>query len=406
MGNVRFRLRSDLVLFVSARALRLFGFGMISVVLVLHLTALGLDDAQAGLLLTLTLAGDAVLSLWIATRADRYGRRQMLRLGALLMTGAGLAFGLGAPVWVVAAAAIVGTLSPSGNEVGAFLPIEQAGISQITEDRHRTEVFARYTLIGYVAAALGALFAGAVSTAMTSGGVAPITTYQLLMLLYALIGVALFVIFGRASPAVETTTPRTTRFGIHRSRGVVGRLSALFALDAFGGGLIVQSWVAYWLVLRFGAQPDQIGLLFFGTNILAGVSVIAAARLAKRYGLIRTMVFSHLPSNVLLMLVAVMPTFGWAAALLLIRACLSQMDVPTRQSYVMAVVAPDERSAAAGITGTARTVGTACAPVLSGILAQSGALSVPFFAAGALKIVYDLALFRAFRALKPPEEQG
>lgn len=399
--------RGDLARLFTARALRLFGFGMISVVLVLHLAALGLDDAQAGLLLSLILAGDAALSLWIAMRADRAGRRLMLQLGALLMIAAGLAFGLGAPVWLVALAAILGTLSPSGNEVGAFLAIEQAGLSQIIEDRARTETFARYTLTGYIAAALGALFAGTASKLLSDRGTAPIHVYQLLMLLYALIGAAMFVIFRSVSAAIETTVMRSSaRFGVHQSRGVVARLSALFALDAFGGGLIVQSWIAYWLVQRFNAQADAIGALFFGTNILAGLSVLAASRLAQRFGLIRTMVFSHLPSNVLLMLVALAPSFAWAAALLLIRACLSQMDVPTRQSYVMAVVAPDERSAAAGITGIARTVGAASAPILSGALMQMGALGVPFVASGALKIVYDLALYRNFRALKPPEERG
>lgn len=398
--------RGDLARLFTARALRLFAFGMISVVLVLHLSALGLDDAQAGLLLSLTLAGDAALSLWIATRADRAGRRRMLQLGALLMMTAGLAFGLGAPIWLAALAAIFGTLSPSGNEVGAFLAIEQAGLSQIIEDRARTETFARYTLTGYVAAALGALFAGAASKLLSDRGIAPLNIYQLLMLLYALIGAAMFVIFRSASAALEAASVHnTSRFGVHQSRGVVARLSALFALDAFGGGLIVQSWIAYWLVQRFGAQADAIGALFFGTNILAGLSVLAASRLAQRFGLIRTMVFSHLPSNVLLMLVALAPSFAWAAALLLIRACLSQMDVPTRQSYVMAVVAPDERSGAAGITGIARTVGAASAPVLSGALMQMGALGVPFVASGALKIVYDLALYRNFRALKPPEER-
>ena len=331
----------------------------------------------------------------------------MLQLGALLMIAAGLAFGLGAPVWLVALAAILGSLSPSGNEVGAFLAIEQAGLSQIIEDRARTETFARYTLTGYIAAALGALFAGTASKLLSDRGTAPIHVYQLLMLLYALIGAAMFVIFRSVSAAIETTVMRSSaRFGVHQSRGVVARLSALFALDAFGGGLIVQSWIAYWLVQRFNAQADAIGALFFGTNILAGLSVLAASRLAQRFGLIRTMVFSHLPSNVLLMLVALAPSFAWAAALLLIRACLSQMDVPTRQSYVMAVVAPDERSAAAGITGIARTVGAASAPVLSGALMQMGALGVPFVASGALKIVYDLALYRNFRALKPPEERG
>lgn len=397
---------SDHALLFTTRALRLFGFGLVSVILVLHLTALGLDDAQAGLLLTLTLIGDAVLSFWISTRADRLGRRRMLQLGALLMIGVGLAFGLNAPLWLIAVAAIVGTLSLSGNEVGAFLAIEQASLTQIVPDDRRTEVFARYILTGYIASALGALFAGTLSRLLLDSGVEPAAAYQMVMLIYAVIGLLLLLLFRRASPAIETTAQRVNSLGIHKSRRVVFRLSALFALDAFGGGLIVQSWIAYWLVQRFDARPDAIGAVFFGTNILAGLSVMAAARLARRFGLVRTMVFSHLPSNLLLMAVPLMPSFEAAALILWIRACLSQMDVPTRQSYVMAVVAPDERSAAAGITGTARTVGAAAAPVLSGILMQMGALAAPFVAAGALKIVYDLALYRGFQSLKPPEEQS
>jgi MFS family permease len=391
----------------SARILRLFAYGFLSVVLVLYLAQAGLTDPQIGLLLTLTLIGDTAISLWITTHADRVGRKRMLLAGAGLMIFAGAWFALTRNFYLLVLAAVVGVISPSGNEVGPFLSIEQAALSQTIPGERRTDVFAWYNLAGSLATALGALGGGGLAQALQGAGWSSLESYRVVVLAYALLGAVLAVIFTRLSQSVEAPAlvPRHSSLGVHRSRGIVLKLSALFSLDAFAGGFVVQSLVAYWFHRRFGVEPAMLGGIFFGANLLAGLSALAAARVAARIGLIRTMVLTHLPSNVLLMLVPLMPSLPLAVALLLLRFSISQMDVPTRQSYTMAVVEPDERSAASGITGIARTVGAALAPMLTGpLLANPALLSFPFFISGGLKIVYDLALYREFRALKPPEE--
>lgn len=391
----------DLTLLFAARALRMFAFGVGSVVLVLHLAAAGVREEVIGLLLTLTLLGDVVLSLAVTTRADRLGRRRMLALGGLLLALAGLAFATTTALPLLGAAAIVGVISPSGNEAGPFLPIEQAAVAQALPPGRRTAIFAWYQLAGALATAAGALCGGAGATALQRAGVAPLRSYQLLFAGYAAAGAGLALLAARLSPGVEApvapAAPRTT-LGLHASRGVVARLSALFALDAFAGGFVVQSFVAWWFHRRFGAGPATLGAIFFGANLLAGVSALSAAAVARRIGLLRTMILTHLPSNLLLAAVPLAPTLPVAIGLLLARFSISQMDVPTRQSYTMAVVTPGERAAAAGTTGIARTVGAAVAPLLAGPLYASAALaSVPFLVAGTLKVVYDLSLWRAFR---------
>ncbi len=391
----------------GARSLRLFAYGFLSVVLVLYLSQAGLTDPQIGLLLTLTLIGDTAISLWITTRADRVGRKRMLLAGAGLMIFAGVWFVLTRNFYLLVLAAAVGVISPSGNEVGPFLSIEQAALSQTIPGERRTDVFAWYNLAGSLATALGALGGGGLAQALQGAGWSALESYRVVVLGYALMGAVLAVIFTRLSQGVEAPAlaPRHSPLGVHRSRGIVLKLSALFSLDAFAGGFVVQSLVAYWFHRRFGVEPAVLGGIFFGANLLAGLSALAAARVAARIGLIRTMVLTHLPSNILLMLVPLMPSLPWAVALLLLRFSISQMDVPTRQSYTMAVVDPDERSAASGLTGIARTVGAALAPMLTGpLLASPALLSFPFFISGGLKIVYDLALYHEFRALKPPEE--
>jgi MFS family permease len=399
-------LSADARLLFTSRIIRLFGYGLVSIVLVLYLKQLGLADEQVGLLLTLTFIGDAAISLWITNRADRIGRRRMLMLGAGLIILAGVTFGLAKHFLLLAGAAFVGTLSPSGNEVGPFLSIEQAGLAQLITDDRRTGVFAWYNLAGSLATATGALVGGLLARGLQAIGFPPLTSYQVILLMYAVLGVALLILDRRLSSAVEVGEKlSTTHRGLSRSRGIVFRLAALFAVDAFAGGFIVQSLIAYWFSVRFQIDEALIGSIFFWANIFAGLSALAAARLAARFGLVNTMVFTHIPSNILLMLVPLMPTLPLAIAVLLVRFSISQMDVPTRQSYVMAVVNPAERSAAAGVTSVARTVGVACAPVFTGLMLGVGLLSLPFFAAGSLKIVYDLSLYRSFRQLKPPEEQ-
>ncbi len=389
--------------------MRLFAYGLASVVLVLHLAAVGIDEKRIGLLLTLTLLGDVALSLLVTTRADRLGRRRMLLLGAALMLGTGAAFATATSFAVLAAVATVGVLSPAGNEVGPFLPIEQAALVQELSPERRTAAFAWYQLTGAVSTAVGALVGGGIAETLQGAGVAVVRSYQLVFAGYAVAAAVLGLLFSRLSSGIEppAAPPRApAAFGLHRSRGVVLKLSALFSVDAFAGGFVVQSFVAWWFHERFGAGPALIGAIFFGGNLLAGVSALSAAAIARRIGLVNTMVLTHLPSNLLLAAVPLMPTLPLAVLVLLLRFSISQMDVPTRQSYTMAVVDPDERSAAAGVTGIARSIGAAIAPLVAGPLYASAALaSLPFIVAGGLKAVYDLALWRSFRNLRPPEER-
>ncbi len=383
----------------------MFAFGGMSVVLALYLSALGFGEVQIGLLLSLTLAGDAIISLYISSVADRVGRAKMLMLGAGLMILSGAVFALTGNFWLLLIAAIIGTISPSGNEVGPFLALEQSAMSEKLPASSRTAVFAWYNLAGSFATALGALGAGLLVQGLQHSSLTAIQSYQIVIALYGALGGLLLVMFTRLSPAVEVNAPITSSqnlLGLGESRGVILRLSSLFALDAFGSGLVVQSLIVLWFERKFGVQPALLGAIFFGANVFAGFSALAASKVAARFGLINTMVFTHIPSNILLMLVPLMPNLGLAIAVLLARFSISQMDVPTRQSYVMAVVQPSERSAAAGVTGIARTIGSSLAPLLAGAL---GIGSAPFFLAGGLKIVYDLALYRSFIAVKPPEER-
>jgi MFS family permease len=407
------QLTRDGWLLFATRFIRLFAYGALSVVLVFYLVGLGLSEAETGLLLTATLVGDTVVSLYLTTRADRIGRRRMLIVGAALMTAAGLAFASTTNLWLLLVAGTIGVISPSGHEVGPFLPIEQAALSHVVTDRTRTEVFAWYALTGSIATALGSLTGGTLTHALQQTAMTRVNSYRMVVMLYSALGVLLAVLFTRVSGAAEASSLGEKRLlratlaslsGLERSRRVVFKLSSLFALDAFGGGFVVQSFAAYWFYLRFGVDPETLGIVFFSANILAGLSALAAARLAARFGLLNTMVATHLPSNILLILVPLMPNLPLAVLVLLVRFSISQMDVPTRQSYVMAVVTPEERSAAAGITGVARTIGAAISPMFVGLLfARPSLVDVPFFVAGTLKIIYDVLLYKAFAAVQPPE---
>jgi len=399
--------REDITLLFSTRIVRLFAYGFLSVVLALYLAEAGLSAWSIGVLFSLTLAGDAGVSLWLTTSADRLGRRRMLIVGAALMVIAGAVFLSTRNVMLLALAAIIGVISPSGNEIGPFLSIEQASLTQLLPAERRTSVFAWYNVAGSFATALGALSGGWLSQALQAGGWTRFDSYRAVLAGYALAGLVIMLCFFGVSRAVEVPAAPSRRsfFGLHKSRAVVLKLSALFSVDAFAGGLVVQSLVAYWFSIRFGADPGIIGSIFFGANVLAGISALLAVRLAARIGLINTMVFTHIPSNILLILVPLMPTLLLAIAVLLARFSISQMDVPTRQSYTMAVVAPDERSAASGVTTIARSVGASVAPALTGALLGVPALiSAPFILAGSLKLIYDLTLWRQFHAVQPPEE--
>jgi MFS family permease len=401
-------LTTDGYILFGTRVLRMFAYGFLSVVLVLYLAKLGLNEDLIGLLLSLTLIGDAVISLWMTTAADRAGRRRILIAGAALMLFAGLLFALTDRVALLLIAAIIGVISPSGYEVGPFLPVEQAALSQIVPDEERTRTLAWYNLAGSFATAAGALTGGSLTQLLQQAGVSPLNSYRAIVVLYGSIGVLLGLLFTRLSPSVEAVhlgvPPPRNRLGLHRSKGIVLKLSALFGLDAFAGGFVVQSIVAYWFHVRFGVEPAALGAIFFGANVFAGISALAAAWVAARVGLVNTMVFTHLPSNILLMLIPLMPSLPLAIVVLFARFSISQMDVPPRQSYTMAVVAPDERSAAAGVTGIARSIGAAISPTLAGLfLSNPGFSGALFFVAGGLKIIYDVVLYRGFRSFKDQE---
>jgi len=403
-------MKRDIRLLFTTRIIRLFSYGFLSVVLALYLSAAGLTGRQIGLLFTFTLAGDAVISLWLTTSADRFGRKRTLLVGALLMVGAGAVFLVSRNPIILGIAAIIGVISPSGNEIGPFLSVEQAALTQMLPGGKRTQAFAWYALAGSLATATGALVGGWLAQGLQAGGWSVLASYRFVLAGYALGGLVLIGIFFSLSTAVEVAPTyqgeKKVILGLHRSRSVVMRLSALFAMDAFAGALLVQSMMAYWFHIKYGVDTGLLGSVFFGANILAGISALLAARIAKRFGLINTMVFTHIPSNILLILVPLMPNLPLAIAVLLARFSISQMDVPTRQSYTMAVVASDERSAASGVTTIARSVGAALSPSLSGLLMAVPLLfSTPFFLSGGLKIVYDLLLFNSFRRLKPPEEK-
>jgi len=398
----------NIILLFTTRTLRLFGYGFLSVVLALYLIKSGFDDFLMGLLFSLTLVGDAGISLLLTTTADRFGRKKTLVIGAILMMVAGVAFNLTSNPLLLIIAAIVGVISPSGNEIGPFLPVEQAMLSQLVSKDRRTAVFAWYGLIGSLATAFGALAGGILATLLQGRGMSPLDSYRVILFGYAIIGGILALVFTQLSRECEaaqntsSAAPRS-RIGLHKSRGVIVKLSMLFSLDAFAGGFVLQSFMAYWFHVRYGADEAALGSIFFGANLLAGFSALLAVPLAKKIGLIRTMVFTHLPSNILLILVPLMPNFPLAISMLLLRFSISQMDVPTRQAYTMAVVDPDERSAAAGITGIARSIGASLSPAIAGAL-LSVFLGGPFIIAGGLKIVYDLILFRSFKTSHVSDE--
>lgn len=393
--------RDGRILFAT-RCSRMFAYGLLSVVLVLYLVEIGLSAWEVGLLLSLTLVGDTVVSLWLTTTADRVGRRRTLVAGAALMAVAGGVFVSTDSFLLLLVAATVGVISPSGNEIGPFLPVEQAALANLVPDDRRTDVFAWYNLVGSFATALGALAGGLIAEAAPHFGLTGAAAFRPVLLVYAGVGVALAAGFAGLSAAVEPAADAARPgvrvvFGLHESRRKVAKLSALFALDALGGGFVIQSLIAYWFVVTYRLDPAALGTIFLFANLLAGVSALAAGRLARRVGLLNTMIFTHLPSNVLLILVPLMPDVDWAVGVLLARFSISQMDVPTRQAYTMAVVTPGERSAAAGVTGVARSVGASVSPVLATALVGAvGWAGAPFVVAGGLKIAYDVLLYRAF----------
>lgn len=389
-----------------ARVLRTFAYGYLSVVLGVYLDRLGLDPTRIGIVLTSAIAGSAVMTVGWSLFADRYGRRRTISTMALLMAVGGLAFALTDSFAILVLAGFTGTISATNSEVGVFQTVDQAMLPQTAPDARRTWLFAVYNTLATFGGALGALFAASVGL-FERLGLTGADAYRPLFVVYALVGLANLGLFAGLTDKLELARVHGERrfFGIHRSRTIVAKLAALFGLDAFAGGLVVQSLVAYWFYLRWGLDPAQLAVLFFAVNVLSGLSLLAAGWLAARFGLLNTMVLTHLPSNVLLMLVPIMPTAPLAVAIFLCRMSISQMDVPTRQSYTMAVVDPDERTATAGLTNVARTASSAFSPLVTGVAFAAGSFALPFVLAGALKIVYDGLVYVTFRGVRPPEEK-
>jgi len=395
-------------LLFAGRAVRTFCFGWLSLALALYLAARGLSPAAIGAVFTATLIEDAVLTSALSAFAVRLGRRRVLIASGLAMAAGGTALALAESPVVLVVAAVLATVSLNGQEAGPFSPLEQSLLPGTVPAAARTRLFAWYNVFGYVPAGLGALAAGGWLAGASSLGLSEGDAYEGVLWGYVAGAVVLTVLYTRLPATLDAPGPgrdgasAAPWLGLHRSRAAVLQLSALQALDSFGGGFVVQSLLVYWFHLRFGASPEALAPVFFGTNMLSALSFPLAARVADRVGLLNTMVFTHLPSNVLLLLVPLAPSLPTAAALLLARHLLAQMDVPTRQAYAMALVAPDERAAAAGFTASARSLAQALAPVLTGFALARAATGLPFFLAGGLKIVYDLALYFRFRRLALP----
>ena len=383
-----------------ARALRDFGDGFVAILLPVYLTALGLSAFDVGLVATLALFGSALLTLGAGFLAARYDVRGLLLAASALMIATGLAYAAANDYAVLLIVAFVGTINPSGGSTSVFVPLEHTVISGAIEPARRTWAFARYSLIGALAGALGAL-AAATPEWLAPLGIGTIAAIKIMFAFYAFIGLLGAFAYHRIAPIKKNQTSAP----LGPSRGIVYKLAALFAVDAFAGGFVVQSLLALWLFERFDLSLAAAGAFFFCSGVLAAFSFPVAAWIGSRIGLVNTMVFTHIPSSLCLIAAAFAPSLDWALVLLLVRAALSQMDVPTRSSYVMAVVTEAERPAAASVTAVPRSLASAASPALAGALFAAGLQVWPLLLCGGLKIAYDLMLLAAFRRIKPPEER-
>lgn len=404
-------LSRDGKLLLSARIVRTFAYGFLSIVLAIYLKLIGFDEILIGLILSATLVNSVVFTLLASFYADRIGRRKVLLIYAILMSVSGAIFLATENYVALIVAALIGTINVTGSETGAFLSIEQAILPQTVKDlKKRTSVFAIYNTVGTFAMSAGVLLSGLPEILQQSYGLNQIESIKPLFLLYSLLAVAVTGIYLALSKKIElevnnshAKNPPTTTLS-PKSKGIVVKLSALFAVDSFAGGFVIQSIVSYWFYTKFGADLPTLALIFSVAGVLTALSFLVATKIASRVGLINTMVFTHIASNILLILVAFAPTFPIALGLYLARMSLSQMDVPTRQSYIVAVVREEERTIAAGITNTSRNVAQAVSPSITGVIIQSLWLSAPFVVSGLLKIAYDIGLYVNFRKIKPPEE--
>jgi MFS family permease len=387
-----------------AKGLRSFGDGFVSLLLPAYLLELGFTPLQVGVIATTTLLGSGVLTLAVGLQSWRFQYRTWLLASTLLMAATGLGFAVFTDFWPLMLIALVGTLNPSSGDVSVFLPLEQALLSRIVADKRRTWTMARYSLVGSLLAAFGSLAAALPAMTAPAAGIPTLSAIQGMFVLYALLAGGAGAVY-RGLPKAQASDGPQPKAALQKSKRTVYTLAALFSLDAFGGGFVVQSLVALWLYQRFGMSVAVASTIFFWTGVLTAFSYLVAARIANRIGLLKTMVFTHLPSSVCLILIPFMPELGYAIALLFVRSALSQMDVPTRSSYVMAVVPPAERATAASVTSVPRSLASAASPVLAGYLLGLSPFGWAFVAGGAIKIVYDLLLLAMFHKVRPPEEQ-
>jgi MFS family permease len=392
--------RSDITLLLVARGIRGFGDGFAAIVLPAYLVAIGFGTVEIGIVAAASLFGSALLTLGVGVVAPRYELRHLLIAGAVLMAATGVMLNV-EDLFLIVAVAFIGTVNPSAGDVGMLVPLEQTVLARDVTDRDRTRVFARYSLIGAMSSAAGALSA-AIPDVLVDAGIGRVTAFKLMFCCYGVLGLLAAALYRRLRPSRAEQHHVSTPLG--PSRGMVYKLAVLFSLDAFAGGFIVQSLLALWLFKRFGISLSAASLFFFWTGVLSALSYPLASWLARRIGLVNTMVFTHIPSSVCLIAAAFAPNLTWVLALLLVRSALSQMDVPTRTSYVMAVVTPAERAAAASVTAVPRSLASSISPALAGALFGPAFSGLPLILCGTLKIVYDLALLYTCRHVKPPEE--
>jgi MFS family permease len=392
--------RPQILYLYAARAARGFGDGFAAIILPAYLIEIGFNPFQIGLVAAAALLGSAVLTLAIGLLAPRYDLRTLLLICAGLMVATGIVFPNAQHFAFIVMIAFIGTMNPTTGDIGVHVPLEQASLAQEAADQERTRIFARYSLVGALSIAAGALAAGAPDL-LASFGVGKIPALQAMFYVYAALGL-ISAAFYACLPASKAKAKETQALG--PSRATVYKLAALFSLDAFAGGFTVQSLMALWLFERFELSLAAASAFFFWSNVLTAFSYPVAARLGKHFGLVNTMVFTHIPSSLCLIVAAFVPNLAAVLALLLVRSALSQMDVPTRTSYVMAVVTPAERTAAASVTAVPRSLASAVSPALSGALLSTAFLGLPLVICGVLKIAYDLALLFSFRHIKPPEE--
>ncbi|HUP29872.1 MAG TPA: MFS transporter [Usitatibacter sp.] len=386
-----------------AKGLRAFGDGFVSLLLPVYLLQLGFSALQVGIIATATLLGSGVLTLAVGLHAYRFHYRTLLLAATVLMAGTGLGFALVTDFWPLLLIAIVGTLNPSSGDVSVFLPLEHAVLSRVVSDADRTAIFARYSVVGALLAAGGSLAVGFPAVIADVAGWSARGSMQAMFILYALLGVVTAAVYRGLPRAIESDV-RKPAAPLGPSKKIVYTLAALFSLDAFGGGFVVQSIMALWLLQRFDLSMATTGLIFFWTGILSAASFLVAVRIAKRVGLVNTMVFTHIPANLCVVAIPFVDDLPVVVALLLVRSALSQMDVPTRSSYVMAIVTPAERPAAASVTSVPRSLASAVSPFLAGWMLAASPFGWPLVAAGVSKIVYDLMLLAMFRKVRPPEE--